>query len=52
VQQSGEVGWASVRTAALGPTTAAALREAGWPPEAVAREPTPEALADALAKCE
>lgn len=52
VRQSGEAGWGAVRKAALGPTTAAALREAGWPPEAVAREPTPEALADALAKCE
>jgi uroporphyrinogen-III synthase len=50
VQQSNEAGWAAVRTAALGSTTAAALREAGWPPAAVAQVPSPDALAEALAK--
>lgn len=49
VQSSQEPGWDAVRKAALGPTTAGALEEAGWPPEAVAEVPTPEALAEALA---
>lgn len=42
-------GGETVRKAALGPTTAGALREVGWPPEAVAVSPTPAALAEAMA---
>jgi uroporphyrinogen-III synthase len=37
-----------VRLAAIGPTTAGALEEAGWPVDAVADAPTPEALAEAI----
>ena len=48
VQQSRERGWEAVRKAALGPTTAGVLRDAGWPPQAVAEVPTPQALAQAL----
>lgn len=48
VRQSQEAGWAAVRKAALGPATARALRDAGWPPDAVAQAPSPEALAEAL----
>lgn len=48
VQRSREAGWATVRKAAIGPTTAEALENAGWPPDAVARHPTPGALAEAL----
>jgi uroporphyrinogen-III synthase len=33
---------------AVGPTTAAAAREAGWPPTAVAGAPAPEPVLDAL----
>lgn len=47
-RQAQGLDWSAVRRAALGPTTAAALEEAGWKPQAVAAEPTPEALADAL----
>lgn len=36
------------RLAAIGPTTAAALRDRGETPDAVAVEPTPEALVDAI----
>ena len=48
VQQSREAGWAAIRKAAIGPTTADALRRAGWQPEAVAHEPSPAALAEAV----
>ena len=48
VQQSREAGWAAIRKAAIGPTTADALWRAGWQPEAVAREPSPAALAEAV----
>ncbi|MDX1531319.1 MAG: uroporphyrinogen-III synthase [Rhodothermales bacterium] len=41
--------WNRLRRAAIGPTTAAALREAGFPPAAVTPSPTPEALATAVA---
>lgn len=37
-----------VKRAAIGTTTAAALEKAGWPADAVAQTPTPEALAYAL----
>jgi uroporphyrinogen-III synthase len=33
---------------ALGPTTAAAAREAGWPPDAMAARPTSDALAECV----
>ncbi len=47
-RQARGIDWRTVRKAALGPTTAAALKEAGWTVEAVAEVPTPEALAAAL----
>lgn len=37
-----------VRIAAIGPTTAQAIRETGYPVEAVAEQPAPESLASAL----
>ncbi len=40
--------WDRVRVAAIGPTTAGALREEGWSVAAVAEEPTPEALYRAI----
>jgi uroporphyrinogen-III synthase len=40
--------WDRIRTAAIGDTTAAALRSIGRAPAAVAHEPAPEALARAL----
>lgn len=40
--------WNSVRRAAIGPTTAAALERAGHPPAAVAAEPSPRGLLAAL----
>jgi uroporphyrinogen-III synthase len=39
---------AAYRMAAIGPTTAAALRDHGWPPEAVAEAPAPSPLVAAL----
>ena len=39
---------AAVRLAAIGPTTARALREAGWAPDAVADRPAPDALVEAI----
>lgn len=35
----------------IGPTTARALREAGWPPDAVAERPGAAALAEAVVRC-
>ncbi len=49
-RQATGIDWRAVRTAAIGPTTAGALEEAGWTAEAVAAQPTPEALAAALRK--
>ncbi|MEZ4703444.1 MAG: uroporphyrinogen-III synthase [Rhodothermales bacterium] len=40
--------WRAVRAAAIGPTTAEALKTAGWMPEAIAAAPTPAALATAI----
>lgn len=40
--------WAQARLAAIGWTTAEALREAGHPPAAVAAEPTPQSLVAAV----
>lgn len=48
VQRNAQIDPLRARRAAIGPTTAGALRAAGWPPSAVAPEPTPEALAAAL----
>jgi uroporphyrinogen-III synthase len=48
IRQSPGVAASTFRIGAIGPTTGAALREAGWMPEAVASEPTPEALVDAV----
>lgn len=42
--------WNSLRTAAIGPTTAAALARIGRPPDAVAAAPRPDALAEALVR--
>ncbi len=41
--------WERIARAAIGPTTAAALRDAGHPAAAVAAEPTPAALVSAIA---
>jgi uroporphyrinogen-III synthase len=40
------------RIAAIGPTTGGALEKAGWAVEAVAAEPSPEALLDAIRDAE
>jgi uroporphyrinogen-III synthase len=40
------------RIAAIGPTTSGALEQAGWAVEAVAAEPSPEALLDAIRDAE
>lgn len=48
IEQSPGVDASRFRIGAIGPTTGAALRDAGWPPEAVASDPTPEALVDAV----
>jgi uroporphyrinogen-III synthase len=42
--------WERVRKAAIGPTTARALADRGWTPEAVAEAPTPAALVAAVAR--
>jgi len=42
--------WDRVRKAGIGPTTAQALRDRGWAPQAVAEAPTPGALAAAIAR--
>lgn len=48
VARQGTVRLADYRLAAIGPTTAAALREQGAPPEAVAATPTPAGVVQAL----
>ena len=40
--------WSEVSFAAIGETTAKALRDTGWGPHAVAKEPTPGALLAAI----
>jgi uroporphyrinogen-III synthase len=47
-QNARGIEWDRVRKAAIGPTTAEALAEAGWTAAAVARAPEPVALAGAL----
>lgn len=49
-QNAPGIDWPRVRKAAIGLTTAQALEEAGWPPKAVAEQPTPECLAQAIAE--
>jgi len=43
-----ETEWKTAQTAAIGPTSAAALRSAGRPAAAVAESPTPAALVEAI----
>jgi len=47
-QQAGVGGLTEYRLATIGPTTAAALEEAGLTPEAVAETPSPEGVVDAI----
>lgn len=51
-QKAKGLDWKKVHVGAIGPTTAAALREAGFTPEAVAEAPAPEALVAAIAEAE
>ncbi len=48
IREGAAVPWNYVQKAAIGPTTADALRAAGFAPSAVATAPTPEALAAAV----
>lgn len=48
IRQSPGVDASTFRIGAIGPTTGGALRDAGWPPDAVADEPTPQALVEAV----
>lgn len=50
VEEEGGFDPRAVRRAAIGPTTAARLADAGWPAHAVADAPTPEGLVKALAR--
>lgn len=52
VQQADMGSLDAYRYAAIGPTTASALEEAGLVPEAIAESPMPEALVDAVLKAE
>lgn len=53
IQRSGgEALLERVRIAAIGPTTADAVREAGWTVDAVARRPAPDALCQAVGAAE
>lgn len=52
VEQSGEAELRSYRIAAIGPTTAGALRAAGHDVEAVAETPSPEGLCTAILRVE
>ncbi len=44
------VDWAHIRKAAIGPTTADALRTLGWPADATAERPDPQSLFRAIAE--
>ena len=48
-QSATGIDWAGVRKAAIGETTAGALAAQGWRPDAVAAEPSPEAIVAAVA---
>lgn len=52
VEQAGTMDLANYRVAAIGPTTGGALEDAGYDVEAVAKEPSPEALVWALESAE
>ena len=43
-----DLDWSGIKKAAIGPTTAEAIKEAGWPVDAVADSPSPNALVTAI----
>lgn len=48
VAEQASLDWDEIRKAAIGPTTAEALRDVGWEPSAIAGSPTPESLLRAI----